>query len=409
MNESVRTVGRRSRLLALWAGALGLCLAAAGPAAPIEARADGGSVTCQNYMQSGTVPAATVPGGQPLAYSIFGELCATPGELRDGTTVQLLVHGATYNHTYWDFPGTFTNPTTYSYARDAAAQGYPTFAIDQIGAGLSTKPEPSTRLDINVAAFVDHQAIQGLKDGSITGTRFGKVILVGHSQGSAAAWAEAITYPDADGLIATGLVHHASAFLTGQFVPGFYPAIQDPRFQNLPPSSPYFGIDAGYVTTMPPGSSPPGIRALGFYDLGPNADPAVIAADEASKDIVSATEQNSTGVLFGTATLAIRVPVLIVMGDHDALFCGPSAQGVPFDCSSGSVIVREEAPLYSAPAQLRACSVPSSSHDISLHRNHAIQVTDLIAWSNTFVGQSQDGNNQGGNSQGQDWPPPGCS
>src|SRR5882724_11713677 len=41
--------------------------------------------------------------GQPESYSVSGELCATPAELAVGGTVQLLIHGATYNHSYWNF------------------------------------------------------------------------------------------------------------------------------------------------------------------------------------------------------------------------------------------------------------------------------------------------------------------
>jgi hypothetical protein len=57
--------------------------------------------------------------------------CAGAAELTAGETVQLLIHGATYNQSYWDF-GTIDGVSC-SYARDIAAAGYPTFAIDEIG------------------------------------------------------------------------------------------------------------------------------------------------------------------------------------------------------------------------------------------------------------------------------------
>lgn len=111
-------------------------------------------------------------------------------------TVQLLIHGATYNRSYWDLPGT-SNGVTYSYARDMAAAGFTTFVIDQIGAGQSTMDPagstiPSAGISIDVAAYVDHNAVLGLKGSAaappITGDsalpRFGKVIEVGHSGGS---------------------------------------------------------------------------------------------------------------------------------------------------------------------------------------------------------------------------------
>ena len=47
----------------------------------------------------------------------------------------MLVHGATYNHTYWDFPE--VNSRAYSYARYMAApeRKYTVLAIDQLAAG----------------------------------------------------------------------------------------------------------------------------------------------------------------------------------------------------------------------------------------------------------------------------------
>jgi hypothetical protein len=48
-----------------------------------------------------------------------------------GVLLQLfcaVIHGAPCNHNYWDF-GT-VDEARYSYARDVAARGFPTFAID---------------------------------------------------------------------------------------------------------------------------------------------------------------------------------------------------------------------------------------------------------------------------------------
>src|SRR5262249_51258537 len=59
---------------------------------------------------------------------------------------------------------------------------------------------------------------------------------------------------------------------------------------------------------------------------------------------------------------------------------------------------------YSPQAVPRAGSVTGSGHDISLHLNHSIQVTDAIAWSNAFVGQSSPDS-----PVGPTWPVAGCS
>jgi hypothetical protein len=176
------------------------------------------------------------------------------------------------------------------------------------------------------------------------------------------------------GVIVTGVAHSlAAAFASSH---AFYPAIDDPKFAGS-------GLDAGYLTTVP------GSRAGLFYHE-PDADREVIAADEQRKDVVSATELTTAlGVLGTTATRAITVPVLDLLGSHDFTTCGLSTTGTTFDCSSGAAVVAQEAPFYSPQAQLHACIIPGSGHDISLARNHNRQVADVLDWSWDVIGQRQ--------------------
>lgn len=315
-----------------------------------------------------TVPVALAP-GQPASYRVDGELCATDDELTASATIQLLIHGATYNHDYWDF-GT-VGEVRYSYARDVAARGFPTFAPDLPGTGNSSRP-PSDQLSVESEAYVAHQIVQALRLGSINGVQFGKVIIVGHSLGSVVAWEEAINYADVDGVIVTGAAHSVTTqFLTAN---ALYPARNDPKFATS-------GLDSGYLTTVP------GSRAKLFYSA-PDFDPAVLAADEARKDVVPGTELG-TGlpVVTSTATLGIQVPVLTILGGNDFTTCGPNPQGGQFDCSSGAAVVTQESPFYSPEAHIHGCIVPGSGHDLSLAVNHRLQIADAVAWSSALVGQ----------------------
>ena len=319
-----------------------------------------------------TIPVALAP-GKPASYTISGELFATEDELVAGTTVQLLVAGATYTHDYWDF-GT-VDGRRYSYARDVAAHGFPTFAFDEIGSGNSSHP-PSDEVTIQSAAFVAHQLVQGLRNGSITGMQFGKVIIVGHSLSSLVVWVEAINYGDVDGVIVSGAAHSLSTLFGKLLGAALYPAVQDPRFVNS-------GLDAGYLTTRP------GTRAALYYSL-PDADPAVIASDEERKDVVSASELSIKDILAlvtTDATLAIQVPVLTILGENDVPTCGPNTQGDNFDCSTGAAVAMQEVPFYSPAARIHACIVPFSGHVVSLAINRRLQVADAVAWSSAFVGQ----------------------
>ena len=74
----------------------------------------------------------------PTVYHVVGWLCYT-GSLNQYQLVQLLVHGATYDHSYWDFP---YQPGTYSYVKAMAKAGYATFIFDRIGNGESDHSLP---------------------------------------------------------------------------------------------------------------------------------------------------------------------------------------------------------------------------------------------------------------------------
>ena len=364
MSRSVRLVQRFAGVVVvLWLVAVLL------PRAVNAASLSGRDLQVSCRVYSG-IPVA-LAAGEPQVYAITGQLCATPSELTAGETVQLLIHGATYNRSYWDF-GTFDG-VSYSYARDLAAAGYPTFAMDLIGAGQSSHP-PSPDVTIQVAGYVAHETVQDLLGGAIGGVRFGRVIEVGHSFGSTAAWVEASTYHDVAGVISTGEVHAETVFAPTTATADFYPAVDDPGFTGS-------GLDTGYLTTMP------GTRTSLFYNIA-DSDPNVRAQDETTKDVFSVTELITALAATGsTVSQGIDVPVLDIIGGQDKFSCGPDADGGTFDCSSGQIVASQEAPYFSPAAQLRACVIPNSGHDLNLALNHGLEEADAIAWSYEYIGQ----------------------
>ncbi len=179
--------------------------------------------------------------------TMHGQLC-TPAS-RTPTTVQLLIHGGTYNRLYWDLP---YQPERYSYQRDMASHGYATFAVDRLGAGQSTKPPSVTLLD-RVEAESIHQIIGHLRAGRVGGVRFDRVILVGHSLGSGVVTVEAATYHDVDGVILTGTSHQVSPVeLAKSLAIYLHPVTLDPQLRKNV-------SDPGYFTTRP------GLRGPVFY------------------------------------------------------------------------------------------------------------------------------------------------
>ena len=94
---------------------------------------------------------------------------------REPATVQLVVHGATYNHLYWNFP---YGDGYYSYVDAATAAGYATFDVDRIGDGNSSRP-PSGELDLTAGAVALHDAVTALRTGAVDGHAFRHMIIAG--------------------------------------------------------------------------------------------------------------------------------------------------------------------------------------------------------------------------------------
>jgi pimeloyl-ACP methyl ester carboxylesterase len=301
----------------------------------------------------------------PPGATMHGQLCMPAGSAP--TTVQLLIPGGTYNSVYWDFP---YQPQRYSYQRDMASHGYATFAVDQLGTGQSSKP-PSAILLSSVEAAAIHQVVGYLRAGRVGGVRFDRVVLVAHSLGSGVATLEAATYHDVDGVILTGATHQQPPVnLAKVFATGVHPVTLDPQLSKN-------GSDPGYITTKP------GQRVTFSYSTE-NADPQVIATDEATKDQASLAAVATGEVLglLGPTSRGIDVPVLVAVGEKDIVFCGFLGR----DCSSAEALRKGEAPYFSPAAELSTYVLPGAGHALALHKNAGEYREATRAWLRARLG-----------------------
>jgi pimeloyl-ACP methyl ester carboxylesterase len=336
--------------------------ATARPATALPATAGSARIAASPRCQQENMPVALTPGAQ-ASYTMVGWLCAY-GPLR-GRTVQVLVPGLTYDAYYWNFP---LDPQRYSYVRYADAAGYATLAIDRLGTGASSHPA-ATVLTAQTEAYTVHQIVADLHAGRLGHTRFGKVMLVGHSYGSEIALNEAATYHDVSGLISTDWL--TAGNLAGHLTvrDSYEPASDDPTFANLP---------AGYMTTKPDAKGPD------FYNLS-YADPAVVTEDNALRQTVTTSEVVSVADPIPQATtLSIDVPVLLVVGQDDALNCNATAPGL--SCANSAAIMARESANYSPQACLRAFVLPRAGHSINLHPDAPEWFAVADTWSDRHVG-----------------------
>jgi len=279
-----------------------------------------------------------------------GRLCSPAA---GAGTVIMLVAGGSYNSTYWDFP---YQPDTYNFRQAMNRAGYATFTVDRLGTGQSSKPLSAT-LTATTQAEALHQMMPWLR------ARFGKIVLGGHSIGSMVVMWEASLYHDVDSVLLTGISHHPNLVNLTLLLADLRPAVLDPKFANE-------ALDPGYLTTAP------GSRQGHFYEPG-DYDPAVVAADESTKD-ADGPLQLADGFLAMTfpLTVDIQVPVLLVNGDGDKIMCGLLAA----DCRTAATLGAGEASYFAPQAQLRTFVVANSGHDVNLTRGTVTYQREVLQW-----------------------------
>ena len=232
---------------------------------------------------------APAPGGGTL--HVAGTLYLPTGTVPHAAL--LLVHGLSYGQWAWDFP---YNNYEYSVARPLARAGYAALAIDLPGYGKSSHPNGH-------ADTVEYYArVVASLGRTLHRWGFSKVGVIGHSAGSEIAELAVALHPKVfNVLVATGYTHEPST----QLVSGFYTG-DIPR--SLTSQYDYF-------------EGTPANRIAQFYTG--SFDPAVPPLDNAMANLTPSGEILSIGTPPQPSrglTALIHIPVLLVLGDKDALF-----------------------------------------------------------------------------------------
>jgi pimeloyl-ACP methyl ester carboxylesterase len=303
--------------------------------------------------------------------TLYGELCVRAD--KTPSAVQLLVHGATYNSYYSDWP---YQPSVYSYVRQVTGAGYAAFNIERLGYGRSTHPN-SALVSLDNGAEALHQVVQKLRNGQIGGRPFSRVIWVGHSLGTLYAWHEATVAQDVDAFVLTGLLHTVKPSWKTLAFASAYSANADPKFATL-------GFDSLYLTFTP------GTRAALFY-FTPGAEPNVIALDERLKDTVSGPEflaalpEFDSPAVSTAPSQAIKVPTLLVVGEHDRVMCTFPGDPDGLACTPHNVAEQEKV-YYSDEAQLHVLVAPNTGHDLQLHLSAPATGEAILDWLSKLGG-----------------------
>lgn len=243
--------------------------------------------------------------------------------------LQLLVHGASRDHHYWDaydFDGSPVGGSNNSWVFQASQHGYPTLAIDRLGDGLSSHPNPNTTVQLPAHAAIINQLATQIMSGVLQ-RKFEEVVFVGHSQGSVIGQLVATRYPNTfTRIILTGWaqVNYRMLATNPSYGVTSGPAreIDPARFSSLP---------YGYLTTA--NKTYDGLMT--YYRYGTPSAPLYF--DYSFSEAVFPHRQTlTTGELY-TLVLAIEPAlgyggkVLVLTGQNDGYWCGPAQTA---DCGS---------------------------------------------------------------------------
>ena len=321
-----------------------------------------------SYAQSNSVNVQRFEFPVVLSDNLVGYLYTRQGNPNDteqcgkrSNTLQVALHGGTYNHKYWD--AGVVNGVDYSYANYMAGQCYSVLALDRLGTGESSKPSGDF---INLAVEADSisQILSSLRTNrNPIHKKFKRIVLVGHSFGSLLSIFTLGEYGNvADGLVATGWI-------------------------NAPGSTPLTEEIVGPLLGSAEINAPSQLRAALFYDqfTSANYDPDVVNHDNENLiDILPRAFFLDGIAIFTARTLEdvaqikalthsdqVNVPVFVQTGDHDVLF--------------PTLFVGPEASFYSNAPSVTIDDLSNIAHGFNTHLGHLTGWQHIADWINQVI------------------------
>ncbi len=292
--------------------------------------------------------------GETQTYNLWGELRSARST--QGQTLLVLVSGRDYDHRYWDFPD---GP---SFVDAAVKAGYAVLNLDKLGVGYSSRP-PGSTLGIPQEAFTFHQVIGSVRNGVLNEFGFGKVVIVGHSSGSALSVTEATTYRDVAGVVLTGISHTAGSRLL-DIIPATIPVGQDPALSTQGYPSDYLTLRSDAIASL-------------FY-APPTTDPAVLATNLSIKVADVLAEENAVQffVVDPQPAPGINVPLLTVFGESDVLLGDTGT----------AQRLQSEPSFYPNSPSVTVIPIPKTGHDLALSTTFPITDAVIFTWLKRYIG-----------------------
>ncbi|KAK3939767.1 putative cardiolipin-specific deacylase, mitochondrial [Diplogelasinospora grovesii] len=305
-------------------------------------------------LPANTTGTTTVTGN----FTVNGLYCEPRGQKRKADTLEVLVHGITYNKTMWSGMG-FGSP--YDWLAYANSRGYAALSIDRVGHGTNPeRPDPLNVVQPQLHVETLHYLFNAARSGhnrAFGGRNFDKVVFVGHSYGCFLGTALASQHPgDADAMVLTGFATTIdfSDVTNAQWAGAAH--VMPQRFAGVP---------LGYVALVQQAQ-----RTASFYAGA--YDPAIPPVDFAYEDTLSCGEVGALGSILQPAA-GYANPVLVVTAVDDAFFCKPpkaTCEGIL--ATSASYFPNVTDYSYFAPE--------NTGHDLTLHYSAPATFKQVHDW-----------------------------
>jgi pimeloyl-ACP methyl ester carboxylesterase len=273
--------------------------------------------------------------------------------------LQILLHGAGYDHRYWDWPA---EPERHSYVTWAAENGIATLNLDRVGSGTSSHP-PGRENNVFAQADVLRQIVDTARRGLECAPQFSRVITVGHSLGSLIGGLEAAEHGNVDAVVLTGYFPlDGRASRTDEVVEAaFMPAVDAlPALHGL--------VDDDYRAA----------RSRDIMLFKSDAASDVLAMDDLIKGTTTRGELRDTRAT-GSSIRASEVPTLVVAGQHDPLLVDRRVDQDAHDTARRAA--------QACPAHFNFHVVDAAGHNLNLQRNCHEFYRQMNDWLGSHLGE----------------------